>query len=393
MKRGATRRRELTGLAVLAERALAEQFTAALGESRAVHLLGEVKGYPPAQTLEVRIRQMRPDVVFVDLSSDREKAVELIQSAAGFRPQVHVIALDRHNDPEAILRAVRAGATEFLYAPFDSQAQREAIERIRKMAAGERQAEPRRGKALVFSSAKPGSGASTLAWQTAFALERLTGGRGLLADLDSWNGMQAFACKLRPSLSAADALEELERMDEERWSRLVTARDRVDVLAAPELPAAPAADPARLHGLLEYAQALYEWVVVDAPGIFERTALLAATHSDRVFLITTAELPSLHLARRAASFLLGLGLGQERFQVLVNRTGRRGGIDAGDIPGILNAPVLACFPNDYASLHQALADGGALRASSPLARAVQDFAAGVAGLHPADKHNGRSKAC
>jgi pilus assembly protein CpaE len=391
MQRGVTRRRELTGLAILAERGLSQEFGSALGQTRAVHLLAELKAYPSAQTLEVRIRQLRPDIVFVDLSLNREKAVELIQFAAGFRPQVHVIALDRLNDPEAILLSVRAGATEFLHAPFDSQAQREAIERIRKMVPGEQEAEPRRGQALVFSSAKPGSGASTLAWQTAFALGRLTSKRVLLADLDSWNGTQAFACKVRPAASVADALGQMEQMDEEKWSRLVVAREWVDVMPAPELPASPVVEPAGIQGLLECAQALYEWVLVDAPAIFERTALLAATNADRAFLITTAELPSLHMTRKAAALLVGLGLSQERFRVLVNRAGRRGGISTGDMAGIFNAPVHACFPNDYASLHQALADGGGIRAGCSLGRAVEDFAEGLAGLKPADKQNGRRK--
>ena len=68
-----------------------------------------------------------------------------------------------------------------------SPIQEAAISRIQKLlqpAGGERES----GKVVVFSSAKPGSGASTLAMQTAYALRRASGKRVLLADFDLMAG-------------------------------------------------------------------------------------------------------------------------------------------------------------------------------------------------------------
>jgi len=377
--RGGRGKKELTALAVLPNRDLARQFVAALAASRGLHVLAELKSYPTPQTLDVRIRQLRPDTVLMDVSSDPDRASELIQFVASFRPPVYVVALDAQNDSQAILRSVRAGATEFLYAPFPVEAQREALERIRKLLQAEQRGEPERGKLLVFSSAKPGSGASTLASQTAFALERLTGQRVLLADLDLWGGTQGFFLNLRPRGSVLDALREADRLDEAQWTRLVTSKDGVDVLPAPEMPAGRSIEAARLHDLLEFALAGYDWVVADAPGIFERTSLLALSDSDVAYLVTTTELPSLHLTRKAATFLLQLGFGSERFRVLVNRVGKKDGIGTEDMAKIFNSPVHAAFPNDYSSVHQALAEGRAVAPPSALARSVEEFAAGITG--------------
>ena len=52
-----------TALAVLPNRGLAEQFLAALSETRGLEVLADLKTYPPAQTLDIRIRQLRPDMV------------------------------------------------------------------------------------------------------------------------------------------------------------------------------------------------------------------------------------------------------------------------------------------------------------------------------------------
>ncbi len=376
--RGARARKEMTALAVLPNRDLALQLESALSANHSVHVLAELKSYPPAQTLDVRIRQLRPDVVLMDMSADPDRAVDLIQFVAAFRPPICVIALDVANHAQAILRAMRAGATEFLYAPFGADTQAEALERIRKMLQPEENGEVERGKLLVFTSAKPGSGASTLAAQTAFALERSSGKRILLADLDLWGGALAFFLKLRPRGSVLDAVRQLDRMGDSDWSRLVIEKDGVDVLPAPEMPVGRQVEPTQLTELLEFAQANYDFVIVDAPAIFEKLSLLALTGSDGAYVVTTAELPSLHLTRKAAALLLQLGFGPDRFRVLVNRVGRKDGISAEDMSKIFNAPVHATFPNDYSSLHQALAEGRAVSSSCALARAVEQFAAEIA---------------
>ncbi len=63
------------------------------------------------------------------------------------------------------------------------------------------------GSLVAFTSAKPGSGASTLAAQTAFALRRTTSQRVLLADFDLMGGIIGFYLKLTNTKSLLDALQ------------------------------------------------------------------------------------------------------------------------------------------------------------------------------------------
>ena len=125
---------ELTSLVIAPNRELAQQFSATLPASRAFHILAEMKSYPPVQTLDIRLRQLRPDLVFLDLASDLDMASELIEFIAGIRPPVFVVGLHFLNDSDAILRSLRAGATEFLYAPFDPEMQKQALARINRLA-------------------------------------------------------------------------------------------------------------------------------------------------------------------------------------------------------------------------------------------------------------------
>src|SRR6266404_4929829 len=128
--RSAQPQSELTSLMISPNRELAQQFSATLPSTRAFHVLAEMKSYPPVQTLDIRLRQLRPDLVFLDLATDLDMAAELIEFIAGIHPPVFVVGLHFLNDSAAILRSLRAAATEFPYAPFDPEMQRQALSRI-----------------------------------------------------------------------------------------------------------------------------------------------------------------------------------------------------------------------------------------------------------------------
>jgi pilus assembly protein CpaE len=387
-QRSAQPQSELTSLLISPNRELAQQFSATLPAARSFHILAEMKTYPPAPTLDIRLRQLRPDLVFLDLTTDLDAATGLIEFIAGIRPPVFVVGLHTQNDSEAILRSLRAGATEFLYAPFDIEMQRQAVGRIARLRKPAKHSESERGRLLVFSSAKPGSGASTLACQTAFALSKISGKRVLLADFDLCNGSVAFFFKISPWSSLLDALKQIEENSQPDWSSLVSSTEGVDVLAAPDTCSITNIDQDRLHDALESVREIYDWIVVDLPSVFEKLSLLTISDSDEAFLVSTAELPSLHLTRKAVAYLGLLGFGLERYRVLVNRLGKQEGIKSEDMAKIFGAPVHATFPNDYLSIHKGLTVGAPLAGKCPLGKAVETFAGQLTVRAQAEKKAG-----
>ncbi len=184
----------------------------------------------------MRLRQVRPDVVLLDLATDPDVACELIRGMASLNLQTQIVGLHVSNDSDAILRSLRMGASEFLYAPFDPEIQAAAVARLHRLLEPAPADEVQPGSIIAFSSAKPGSGASTLAAQTAFALRRATSKRVLLADFDLMGGMIGFYLKLAHTKSLLDALQSANELHESSWPALVAPFDGVDVLAAPETP-------------------------------------------------------------------------------------------------------------------------------------------------------------
>lgn len=366
---------ELTVLLIAPDQDLARQFELALSQARTFQMLAALKVYPSQQTLDIRLRQLRPDVVLLDLGSDLDAAAGLIPFLCSVRPPVSVIGLHRENHSEAIVRSLRLGASEFLHAPFDAAMQREAGARIRRLRKPEIEAAPEDpGKVIVFSSAKPGSGSSTLALHIAHSIRKLTSARVLLADLDLLGGTLGDSLKLKHAYSALDALRDAERLDSRAWASRVTACAGLDVLPPPDEPSVDAAEPQRMHDMLERARSSYDWIILDLPVMFHRMSLLALSESDRAFLVATPELPSLHLARRAVAMLADLGFGEDRFQVILNRTSRRDGIGGSDVEKILGCRVKGSLPNDYGSLER-----GGSGEDSELQRGLLGLAAQITG--------------
>ncbi|MBI1897664.1 MAG: hypothetical protein HYS04_14230 [Acidobacteria bacterium] len=376
------RKEELTALLISPSRALAEQFAASLQVSRAFRILADVPQYLSPHQIDGKLHQLRPDVLLLDVGTSLDAACELIRFATSLRPPVHVIGLHLHNDSTAIVKSLRNGASEFLYAPFEISVQEAAVSRIQKLLQPETGSDRDQGKLVVFSSAKPGSGASTLAVQTAFALQRCSKQPVLLVDLDLMCGSLGFYLKLEPQYSIVDALSNSERLEPDFWSSLVSSNGGVDVLAGPELPHPEPLDPARLHELLQYARRRYAWVVTDLPSIFHRVSLMALSESDRAFLISTSELGSLHLARKAVRMLTQLGFEPSRFQLLVNRINKNDGINTGGLSKLFDCKVDASLPNDYFSLHRVVAMGEPLEADTELGRAIDGLASKLAGALP-----------
>lgn len=370
---------EIAALLIAPDRALAQQFLATLPQTRTFQILADLKSYPPQQTLEIRIKQLKPNIVLLDLSSDLNAAVEVIRFIAAMTPPVHVVGLSTKNDSTAILQSLRAGASEFLYAPFELATQREAITRLRRLVQPEPQAETEAGHVVAMSSAKPGSGASTLATQAAFSLQRITGKRILLADFDLTGGTIGFYLKLSHNYSLVDALQHSEHMDVALWNSLTVNYGGVDILPAPATPYAEPLDGARLRVLIEHARNLYDWVILDLPAIFNRTSLMAISECERAYLISTSELPSLHLTRKALTLVDQLGFPKDRFQVLVNRVDKRDDIGVADMEKLFGCPIHAKLPNDYFSLHRVVTLGQPLGADGELGRSIEQVAARLCG--------------
>ena len=379
---------EVTALLVCPDRSLAQQFSSTIAELKALNILADLKEYPTSPVLDQRLKQLRPDAVLLDVATDREGAMFLLSQLTASSPSVPVVGLHRSNDPEAILQCLRSGVAEFLHAPFRKEDAEQAIGRLVRRKETEVRNQPSRGQLFTFVPSKGGCGATTMACNVAHRLNKITGKKTLLADLDLTAGTIAFLFKLNHNYSLLDGIKHSHQLDESLWASLVANRWGLDILPAPEKPHALPIEPYRVHECLEYARSVYDFVVVDLASITEKVSLAMLNEADQIYLVVNPELPVLFLARKTLALLEEMGFHKEQVKVLVNRMGRAQELSTSDMEKIFRFPVHTVFPNDYNSVRRALTEGRPVADNCDLGKAYKKFAEGLAGVGQGEKKKG-----
>ncbi len=360
-------------------RALAEQFRRDVVDKGQVELLEETGDYPTPAQLEARLRQLRPAMAFVDLTGDAEAALHLIQVASALEPPVFVVGLNGKSDADVIIRALRAGATEFLAPPFDHDSIQAVVQRVSRLMSSQKGEPDIQAKAFAFVGVKAGQGVTTVASNVAAALSQEGKRRVLVLDLDTLAGTLSFSWRVTHSYSVIDALANAEKIDDALWSALTTKRNGVELLLGPDAPEMPTLQIERYQRVLEFARSRYEFIVVDLPEVYGPAAKALLGECDQTFIVCNSELPSLHLTRKAINYIEQAGLPRDKFSLIVNRLSRRGELGPQDMERVFNFPIGRVLPDDTAAVHRALTGGKPIAQSAELGRQLADFGKSLLG--------------
>jgi|SRR5581483_2966957 len=378
--------RQISAGIIVGARELEEALLTALQELP-VRVLFEISEIPEDETeFRERIERMRPDVVILDGTRLRDPLDVVIQRIRSAKGQPSVCVLHKTKDPEAILAAFRAGATEFLFPPFDKSL-KNALERIAKEKESESESYRHNGKVFAFVSAKGGCGATTIACHAALELAGRRRGKVLLADLDLESGLIGFLVKSKTPYSLADAAHNLSHLDESYWRGLVfTGIPDLDVITAPP-PATPGLiSPDQMEPVISFARTLYDWIVLDLGRNLNAHTLGVLRDIDGLYVVTTYEIPALHQAKGLIQTLLHAGYPQDHLHLLMNRVPKHNEVTLDEIGKMLGFPVTETIPNDYGALQEAYAEGRLVNPDGLLGKSFAHLVAHMAGLQEKKKN-------
>jgi Flp pilus assembly CpaE family ATPase len=346
---------------------MARQIGAAMAEL-GVESSAALTEYPRPAAIAGLAADNEANLCFLDVASHPEQALALISETA---PVMPVVALNPENDADLILRCLRRGACEFL---SDSSAEQldGLLERLSRL----RQPAQRDNPATVYCvvPGKAGCGASTVAVHLAVELKRCGASRVLLVDADYLAASVGFLLKLKSDFHLDDAVRDCLRLDEDLWGHLVVPCHGVDVLTAPEHPAAgPALDRPAAVELVCFWRERYEAVVLDTPGADGAGGCLASL-SDEILVVTTNELGALHVTKRTIACLEQSGVPAGRPKLLVTRYTPATGLKSEDVKTALRLAPFALLSNDYEALQNAVLEGHPAASGSRFARSVHELA-------------------
>lgn len=332
-------------------------------------------GFPISATdaLVRQVQDQHTEVVLIDVNADDpQRAIRAIELIRATTNDVAIFAIGEMRNPMTIVGAMRAGAGEFVDRNSGTDGLLEAFTRYSASRSKTRSS----GKARVFTviNAKGGSGATTLAVNTAVSLQQ-SHGQTILVDF-SPIGHAALHLNARPSFSVLDALQNLHRMDASLLEGLMTqTKDGLHLLAAPQQPYVAAPAPAELARLFDLLVSHYRYVVVDCSGRMDQTTRMLSDLSNAVLMVAQTDVVSLWSAGRIRMFLEESG-NRNRLRLVMNRYKKIPGFTEEEIEKVTNCKIVWKIPNNYQLIAPAIDKGApvAINDNQEVSRAFRSLA-------------------
>ncbi len=322
--------------------------------------------FPTPYELTRLLNSFTPDLVLVELEPLTD-ALTLVRAARLISPGLAVAGYRAQGPAQSVEEAAEAGVLEILSLPMSDEAFRQCLMRAMRRVRPEVQV-----NLLAFLPAKAGSGASTVAINVAGALARSWEKKVLLIDADLHSGLVSVLLKVTGEYTLAHALENAALLDGTLWRRIVSQAQGMDLLVTPKPSAPQRVSWTKYHQLLQFVGPRYETVVVDLPEVVSDATVEIVRRASKIFIVATAELPSLVLARQRARDLKAKGAPPDRIGLIVNRW-QNSDVDLADIERFAEERVAVVIQNDYQGVRRAIQEGRLVGPRSELGRSFATF--------------------
>ena len=198
-------------------------------------------------------------------------------------------------------------------------------------------------------------------------------------DVDFHSGTIAFRLRLKPEFTLADALARIDVIDE-LWPRIVTTWNGLDVLPAPDFSHLSPDRLDRIPEVFRSATSVYPCVIVDLPSSVFSSSRDDFRLADKIYLVSTPEVTSLHLARRKISQFMAWGIASENVRLILHRVGSKKALETSDVAKVVGLPVDWTVSNEYALVSDTYLKGDLVPDNSALGRELHRLGCRVMGI-------------
>jgi pilus assembly protein CpaE len=330
-----------------------------------------------------------PDIVIIDMQ-DPQAGLQCTSILHAALPDAWLFLSSESTDSQLIIESMRAGAREFLPRPIPPRTLSQAMSRFQTEK--QRHDEARTaGKLFCITSAKGGSGATSLAINLATSLADVHKARVALVDLNSPVGDAVAHLNLKPQYTVSDALASAPRLDSVLLDSYTIHTHGVAVLPGPkEYKQGYRPDIDALSKLLEVLVRSYTHSFVDLPFSLDRDQMqLVCEMAANIVVVSVPEVPALWRTERLIRFLTSSG-NLDKVRLVINRSVKNDEITDGEIERVLKLAVHWKLPNNYKGSIKAINSGQPLVSQnhSELARSYRDLAYELAGVPLPTKRRG-----
>ena len=307
-------------------------------------------------------------VAVVDFDKDPELALETAEFLRqSFYHKIAILALSSTADPDLLLRAMRAGYSEFLAKPFDSDEFTDTLTRLDQRWSATIGRPQNSGKILSFFGAKGGVGTTTLAVHLAMFLVKGFGKKVLLIDNHPQLGHVVLYLGMDGSNHHFyDLVQNVSRLDQDLLRGFIaTHPSGLDVLSSPDVYGGVwKTDTDSVERTLEFLSTQYDFVVLDSEASFDDINLAVVALSNWIYLIATPEIGAIRDLSRYVDGLIQNEHATKKLQVVINRYSSHEAVTIEQIEKAVHLPIAFKIANNYSQLVQSINIGEPVAAAS-----------------------------
>jgi pilus assembly protein CpaE len=332
------------------------------------------------------IEQTGPDVGVINLDSESDKAIRLVERLTAEAPDTVILAASESTNGHLILQTIRAGAREFLTLPLSDEDLMAALDRVSQQKFGTTEGGARGCEVIAVAGATGGVGTTSTAVNLGCIFAADSRNSVALLDLDLALGDADVFLDSIPDYTLADVVQNASRLDIQLLKQSLTKHSSgLYLLPRPvELQDTVGITEDSLRRVIGLLKASFTHLVIDLSKTFTAVDMAAIEAASKVILVTQLDLPCLrNVVRLMMSFEEMDGL-HEKFEIVVNRAGLESGqISLKKAKETLGREIYALLPNDYRTMVEVRNNGVPLINQAPKAaitQAIQELAAKLQGV-------------
>lgn len=321
------------------------------------------------------VRQLKPMVVLLNLYPAVDQLLRLAEKITHNLPHATLFVTASDKNPETIIKAMRAGAREFLSQPLGREELATAFNKLRLTSHWKSEGIAD-GKIVAVFGAKGGVGTTTIATNLAVTFAEQMKKKVILVDLNLQLGNASLFLNIKPKYSIVDIANNINDLDPTVLKGVLPKHaSGMYLLSGPSLPEqAESIREGHLDRIFSLLRSMFDFVVVDTANVLGELTLKALDESDTVLLVFTDDLPGIYNVRQCLDVFQRMDYDQDKVRLVMNRGNSNRGISADDVGKSINYPVFWKIPNqDYQTILSSLNQGIPISSFKPHSKVSASF--------------------
>ncbi len=290
-----------------------------------------------------------PDLIYIETGENWAQKVAHVYSSDSSLQHSHtaLIVFGDESDTASLKMALRLGATDY----FSRSVELGELYPLLKSTAEEKVSNKQMGDLTLFINTKGGSGATTLATNTAIELSSYAKSKVLLIDLDMQFSDAADYLNCKPKYTINDVIDSVNDLDELSLEGLVYQHPSgLNYLCFNQNdPRNNHKHAAQVSKLLPILRQFYSHIIVDLSHGVDHVYQQIVSPATHIFLIMQQNVTSVkHAVSYIRSLELDYGLSNHQVELIVNRFEKKSTISLKDIENAVGGHAIHLVPNNFA---------------------------------------------